>query len=98
MKIILPMAGRGSRYSDHGYQTPKPLIEVGGKPMLFWALDGLLTMPFSEMIVVVLEVHETRYGVSAMIRKYLEKARRQDLENTVSTLVIPEVTDRKSVV
>ena len=34
MKIIIPMTGVGQRFLDAGYKTPKPLIEVDGKPMI----------------------------------------------------------------
>lgn len=34
MKIIVPMAGRGSRLRPHTLTTPKPLIKVGGKPIV----------------------------------------------------------------
>lgn len=66
------MAGRGSRYATEGIQTPKPLVEVAGKPMLFWAIDGLLGLKFSEIILIVLEAHEARYGISGLVNKYLE--------------------------
>ena len=32
MNILIPMAGRGSRFESQGYTFPKPLIEVRGKP------------------------------------------------------------------
>ena len=34
MQIIIPMAGRGSRFARAGYQNIKPLIEVDGKPII----------------------------------------------------------------
>lgn len=34
MKIIVPMAGRGSRLRPHTLTTPKPLIPVGGIPIV----------------------------------------------------------------
>ncbi len=41
MNIVMPMAGRGSRFAQVGIDTPKPLIDVRGKPMYAWATDGL---------------------------------------------------------
>ena len=35
------MAGEGKRYLDEGYDVPKPLIDVSGKPMIIQALDDL---------------------------------------------------------
>jgi NDP-sugar pyrophosphorylase family protein len=34
LTIVIPMAGRGSRFADAGYTTPKPLIPVHGVPMI----------------------------------------------------------------
>lgn len=34
LEVIIPMAGLGQRFAAAGYQQPKPLIEVGGKPMI----------------------------------------------------------------
>lgn len=39
--ILIPMAGRGERFSSVGYDIPKPLIEINGKPMIEWALRSL---------------------------------------------------------
>ena len=41
MNIVMPMAGRGSRFAQIGITTPKPLIPVRGKPMYAWATEGL---------------------------------------------------------
>lgn len=34
MKVIVPMAGRGSRLRPHTLVTPKPLLHVAGKPIV----------------------------------------------------------------
>lgn len=34
MKIIVPMTGMGRRFIEAGYKDPKPLIKIGGKPMI----------------------------------------------------------------
>ncbi|MCL4880186.1 MAG: nucleotidyltransferase [Anaerolineae bacterium] len=41
MKIIIPLAGYGTRLRPHTYTRPKPLIEVAGKPALGHLLDKL---------------------------------------------------------
>ena len=41
MNILIPMAGRGSRFESQGYTFPKPLIEVKGKPMIQVVVDNL---------------------------------------------------------
>jgi NDP-sugar pyrophosphorylase family protein len=34
INIVIPMAGKGSRFKDAGYVFPKPLIDVKGKTMI----------------------------------------------------------------
>ena len=70
MKVIVPMAGRGSRFHGEAYQVPKPLIEIEGKPMLYWALNSLKGLTYSEIIFVCLKEHEEQFKVSNLIRKY----------------------------
>lgn len=41
MKVLIPMAGEGSRFSNEGYQFPKPLIDVEGKPMIQRVIENL---------------------------------------------------------
>ena len=38
---IIPLAGRGSRFVKEGYKTPKPLLEISGKPMIIQAARSL---------------------------------------------------------
>lgn len=38
---VMPMAGLGKRFADVGYETPKPLIPVSGRPMVLQALSNL---------------------------------------------------------
>ena len=41
MKILIPMAGEGSRFVKEGYTFPKPLIDVNGKPMIQAVVENL---------------------------------------------------------
>ena len=41
MKILIPMAGEGSRFAKEGYTFPKPLIDVRGKPMIQTVVENL---------------------------------------------------------
>ena len=44
MNIIIPMAGRGSRLRPHTLTTPKPLIQVAGKPIVEHLVEDLCKM------------------------------------------------------
>ena len=41
MNILIPMAGEGKRFKEHGYDNIKPLILVDGKPMIQRAIESL---------------------------------------------------------
>ncbi len=62
MKIIIPVAGRGTRLRPHTYTTPKPLLLVGGKPMLGHILDKLVELnyktPIDEIILITGDMQE----------------------------------------
>lgn len=41
--VLIPMAGLGSRFSEAGYDRPKPFIDVGGAPMIQRVMENLAT-------------------------------------------------------
>uniref|UniRef100_A0A4W5LQ07 Nucleotidyl transferase domain-containing protein n=1 Tax=Hucho hucho TaxID=62062 RepID=A0A4W5LQ07_9TELE len=58
MKIIVPMAGRGSRLRPHTLTIPKPLIPVAGKPIVHRLVEdiaGVLNQPIEEIAFVIHE-------------------------------------------
>lgn len=71
MILIIPMAGRGSRYANVGYTTPKPLIEINGKPMLYHAFQSVKDVPYEKVIFIALKEHEQTYGVSKLIKEQI---------------------------
>ena len=70
MNVILPMAGRGTRFSNFGFTTPKPFIEINGKPMFIWALKSLEGLQVNNLIVIVLEEHVRTYNLDYLLKKY----------------------------
>lgn len=82
----MPMAGRGSRFSNKGYQTPKPLIQVDGIPMFVRALGSLGDLEYELLLIIALKEHEAEYKVSELIAKYLPN-------KPVKLLIIDEVTE-----
>lgn len=52
---LIPMAGKGSRFAEVGYLTPKPLIPVSNKPMVVLACDNL--PPASRYVFVAQKEH-----------------------------------------
>jgi len=48
LKIVVPMAGWGTRMRPHTFSKPKPLVSVAGKTTLEHLLDMFKTLPDSE--------------------------------------------------
>lgn len=61
MNIVVPMAGRGSRFAAAGYVDPKPLIDVGGKPMVQWVIENVRPSRPHRFIFICLAEHLERY-------------------------------------
>tara|TARA_A100001515_G_scaffold143525_1_gene144872 strand:+ start:4394 stop:5107 length:714 start_codon:yes stop_codon:yes gene_type:complete len=59
MKILIPMAGEGSRFAKEGYTFPKPLIDVRGKPMIQHVVENLDFV--SEYVFLVRKKHLDQY-------------------------------------
>jgi len=53
MKAVIPLAGKGTRLRPHTYLTPKPLLRVGGKPVMSYILDDLQEMGVREIVFVI---------------------------------------------
>jgi glucose-1-phosphate thymidylyltransferase len=53
MKVIIPLAGFGTRLRPHTYSKPKPLVHVAGKPVLGHILDKLAGLDLEEVIFIV---------------------------------------------
>ena len=52
MKVIIPLAGLGTRLRPHTYSKPKPLVNVAGKPVLGHILDKLVGLHPEEIIFI----------------------------------------------
>lgn len=69
MNIVVPMAGRGSRFANAGFVDPKPLIRVGGKPMIQWVIENVRPARPHRFIFIVLREHLEAYpAVPATLR------------------------------
>ena len=76
LHLILPMAGRGSRFFDDGFISPKPLIEINGKPFFYWAARSIEKfVDCADLTFVVLEEHIRDFAINARIKEYWPEAR-----------------------
>ncbi len=51
MKAMILAAGRGERMRPLTDHTPKPLLEVGGKPLIAWHIERLARAGFRDIVV-----------------------------------------------
>ena len=66
MNVLIPMAGAGSRFADAGYTFPKPLIEVGNKPMIQVVTDNLNIE--AHHIFIVQKEHYQKYNLETVLK------------------------------
>jgi dTDP-glucose pyrophosphorylase len=65
MKIVVPMAGAGSRFEKAGYTFPKPLIEVQGQPMIAKVVENLNLQ--GQYIFLVQKAHYEKYDLKGLL-------------------------------
>jgi glucose-1-phosphate thymidylyltransferase len=53
MKVIIPLAGKGTRLRPHTHMTPKPMMKVAGKPVMSYVLDELKKLGNIDQIIYI---------------------------------------------
>ncbi|MDR3689975.1 MAG: NTP transferase domain-containing protein [Fimbriimonas sp.] len=82
--LVMPMAGRGSRFLTNGDRRPKPLIDLEGRPFFWWAVESVRrSMGLGQTVFVVLQEHEREWRISERIRSYYPNA---------EVVALPDVT------
>lgn len=72
LNIVLPMAGRGSRFADAGYAMPKPFIPIHGVPMIKVVVDNLTPACEHRFIFVCQQTHIDAYNLVPLLKSYAE--------------------------
>ena len=69
MQIVVPMSGFGERFRQAGYEVPKPLIPVDGKPIIAHVMD--LFPGERDVVFVCNQAHldEPRYRMAEILRE-----------------------------
>ena len=53
MKVVIPLAGLGTRMRPHTHSKAKPMVRLAGKPILGHLLDWVVTDQVDEVILIV---------------------------------------------
>lgn len=68
LNIVIPMAGRGSRFAEAGYKDPKPLISVHGKPMIQVVVENLTPKCEHRFIFICQNQHIKDYDLESKLK------------------------------
>lgn len=83
INLIMPMAGRGSRFTKEGFEVPKPLIKINNKPFFYWATQSIRKfVELNSLTFVVLKEHVEKFSIDKHILNYFPEAKIE---------IIPEV-------
>lgn len=74
MNILIPMAGRGSRFlkekdKNPEYANPKPTININGHPMVRWALSSLPLTKEDKLIFLILKEHIENFQIDSTLKQ-----------------------------
>jgi NDP-sugar pyrophosphorylase family protein len=69
LTVVIPMAGRGSRFADVGYELPKPLLPVHGAPMIEVVVRNLTPREPSRFVFICRSEHVEAYGFEPALRE-----------------------------
>jgi glucose-1-phosphate thymidylyltransferase len=100
MKVIIPVAGIGTRLRPHTHTAPKGLLHVAGKPILGHILDGLKQVKIDEVIFIIgfmgeqiVEYVKRNYRFKS---KFIEQKQLKGLGYAIH-LVVPEIGDNQPI-
>jgi dTDP-glucose pyrophosphorylase len=68
MNIVVPMAGRGSRFTQAGYSLPKPLLPVLGQPMIDVVIKNLRPSTPHRFIFICQQEHLQAFDLEPVLR------------------------------
>lgn len=81
LHLIMPMGGAGSRFFKNGFAMPKPLIEINGKPFLYWATRSIEKyVDVADVTFVVLKQHIAEFNIDKAAWKYFPTAKIEAVE------------------
>jgi len=66
LNIVIPMAGRGSRFSDAGYKLPKPLIDINGSAMIEKVIQNLTPKQQHKFFFICQNEHLINYDLKSI--------------------------------
>src|ERR1044071_8742414 len=53
MKVVIPLAGKGTRLRPHTHITPKPMLRIAGKPVIDYVMEDLQKLGGVEEVIYI---------------------------------------------
>ncbi len=73
--LLMPMGGGGTRFGNKGFNVPKPMIELQGKPFFYWATSCVKQyIDVADITFIILKEHIEKFGIDKEILKYFPDA------------------------
>ena len=69
LNIVVPMAGRGSRFVKSGYTLPKPLIDIYGHPMIEYVTRNIRPLCEHRFIYICQQEHLDNYNLARELER-----------------------------
>ena len=69
LNIIIPMAGRGSRFANAGYTMPKPLININGHMMIEWVIRNITPSVPHRFVFICQREHIEKFALDEALRR-----------------------------
>lgn len=94
----MPMGGGGTRFGNKGFNLPKPLIELQGKPFFYWAAQSISKfVDVEDIIFVVLKEHIDRFNIDVRIKEFYPEAKIQVIPSVLNGAVLTCLEGIKSI-
>ncbi len=68
IRIVVPMGGSGRQFLERGYTFPKPLVELGGRPLVEWVVQNLTPAEPHEFIFICRQEHVDQFALADVLR------------------------------
>ncbi len=81
LQVIIPMAGKATRFQERGYTFPKPLLEIGNQSMVELVLKNLAPPAPARFTFVCRKEQVTQFYLGDMLRLIAPDSRVLALEN-----------------
>jgi RpiB/LacA/LacB family sugar-phosphate isomerase len=99
--LLVPIAGRGQRFFEKGFTNPKPLILAGGKHIIDYSFDSIVSDEY-DIVFIVRSDHVRSFAIDEVLRaKYgnsIKIIQTQDITggSVCSCLLAREYIDKDS--